>query len=466
MRHHPVLRDLEGAVCLIFGRGKLCRTFAMDNTATKLDRIITKAKQEPKTRFTFLKYLLDEEYLVQCFKSLEKGKAAGVDKRTVESYSDEEIKQEIRDVIEKMKLNKYKPQPIRRVWIPKENGEKRALGIPTVIDKVIQLACGNIITAIWEPKFLPVSYGYRPGRDAHASLKEINHMIMGKQVNYILEADIKGFFDHVDHKWMRKCLEEHIKDPRLLNLIAQILKAEVMEEGKLTKTMEGTPQGGIISPILANVYLHYVLDLWFTVKERKQMQRYTQLVRYADDFVIGCQVKADAKGLMQDIAQRLAKFGLELSLEKTRIIEFGRFAKMNRAKRGEKRPDSFDFLGFTHYCDKIKDGRFAIKVRTSKKRMRKAQQTMNKYLNENRSVPLKELWGMTKMKLMGHYQYYGVSGNFASLKIFYGKTRKMLFKWLNKRSQKQSFNWEQFVSFISRYPLPRPKLYYAFYNTW
>lgn len=397
---------------------------------------------------------------------METKKAAGVDGRTVESYSNDEIRLEIRDVIKKMKANKFKPQPIRRVWIPKESGKMRALGIPTVIDKVIQLACGNIITAIWEPKFLPVSYGYRPGRDAHASLKEINHMIMGKPINYIFEADIKGFFDHVDHTWMRKCLEVHIGDPRFLNLITQMLKAEVIEGGKRTKITEGTPQGGIISPILANVYLHYVLDLWFTVAGQKHMRGYTQLVRYADDFVIGCQNKEDAEKLMKDIGQRLAKFGLEFSLEKTRIIEFGRFAQENRTRRKEERPETFDFLGFTHYCDKTKDGRFAVKVRTSKKRMKKSQQTMNKYIKNNRSVQVKELWGMMRMKLTGHYQYYGVSGNFESLKIFYGKTRNMLFKWLNRRSQKQSFNWAQFASFITRYPLPWPKLYYAFYNTW
>jgi group II intron reverse transcriptase/maturase len=290
---------------------------------------------------------------------------------------------------------------------------------------------------------------------------------MGKPViSYMLEADIKGFFDYVDHKWMRKCLEVHIGDPRFLNLITQILKADVMEEGKLTKITTGTPQGGIISPILANVYLHYVLDLWFTIKEEKQMRGYTQLVRYADDFVIGCQYKEDAEKLMQDITQRFAKFGLELSREKTRIIEFGRYSQGNRARRKEERPQTFDFLGFTHYCDKTRDGRFAVKVRTSKKRMKKAQQTMNKYLKEHRSIPLKQFWAMTKMKLTGHYQYYGVSGNIESLKAFYGKTRSMLFKWLNRRSQKRSFNWEQFVSFISRYPLPQPKLYYAFYNTW
>lgn len=342
----------------------------MDNTATKLDRITMKAKREPKARFTYLKYLLNEEYLLMCFEKLEKGKAAGVDGRTVESYSGDEIRLKIRDTIKNMKANRFRPQPIRRVWIPKENGEKRALGISTVTDKIIQLACGNIITAIWEPKFLPVSYGYRPGRNAHACLKEINHMIMGKPVNYVIEADIKGFFDHVDHRWMQKCLRLYIKDPRFINLITQMLKAEVMEGGKTTKVTAGTPQGGIISPVLANIYLHYVLDLWFE-KKQKQTSGYTQLLRYADDFIIGCQTKADAEKLLQGIAERLAKFGLELALEKTRIIEFGRFAKENRTGRKEKKPVTFDFLGFTHYCDKTRDGRFAVKVRTSQKRMRR-----------------------------------------------------------------------------------------------
>jgi group II intron reverse transcriptase/maturase len=438
----------------------------MDKTVTKLDRITTKAKREPKTRFTYVKYLLNEEYLFHCFQELEKKKAAGVDGRTVESYTEEEIRRVIRETIDKMKRDQYEHQPIRRVFIPKENGKKRALGIPTVIDKIIQLGCGKIINAIWEPKFLPVSYGYRPGRDAHAALKEINHMLMGKPVNYVVEADIEGFFDHIDHKWMRRCLEEHIGDPRFLNLITQMLKAGVMEKGKVTKTTEGTPQGGIISPILANVYLHYVLDLWFERREQKKMKGYTQLVRYADDFMIGCQNKEEAEMILQNGKERLAQFGLKLSVEKTRIIEFGRFARENRERRKEKKPDTFDFLGFTHYCDKTRDGRFAVKVRTSRKRMKRSQQVMHTYIKNSRSIPVKQMWEMISMKLRGHYQYYGVSGNFHALQSFYRKTRQMTFIWLNKRSQKRSFNWEQFTSFMLRYPLPQPKLYYAFYNTW
>ncbi len=424
-----------------------------------------KAQREPKERFTYLKYLLNEDYLFACFQELKKGKAAGVDGRIAESYSEEEMRTVLRETIVKMKKDDYVPQPIRRVWIPKENGKERALGIPTVVDKVIQLGCGKIISAIWEPKFLPVSYGYRPGKDAHACVKEINKMIMGKPVNYVVEADIEGFFDHVNHQWMRRCLEEHIGDSRFTNLITQMLKAGVVENGKVTKTTEGTPQGGIISPILANVYLHYVLDLWFERREKKSLNGYAQLIRYADDFVIGCQNKEEAEKILVDVKERFIKFGLTLSKEKTRIVEFGRFAAENRKRRGAKKAETFDFLGFTQYCSKTRDGRYAEKMRTSKKRMKRAHKTMNTYLKENRSTPVKELWKTIALKLRGHYQYYGVSGNFNAIKNYYHKTRKMIFKWLNRRSQKRSFNWQQFEILIKRYPLPQPKLYYAFYNT-
>ncbi len=439
----------------------------MDNTATKLIQIAKKAQEEPKYRFTFLKYLLNEAYLQECYHDLKRRKAAGVDGRTVESYSEEEMKQAIQETITEMKMNCYRPQPVRRVQIPKENGKKRLLGIPTVIDKVIQRACTQILESIFESTFLPVSYGYRPARDAHECLKEINHMVMQQKVSYIIEADIEGFFDHVNHEWMRTCLEQRIGDPRFIRLIMQFLKAGILDGVRRIDTTEGTPQGGILSPILANIYLHYVLDLWYTRKEQRQMKGYSQLIRYADDFVIGCQYRQEAEQIRTDLQVRLEKFGLRLSEEKTRVVEFGRYALVNREKRGEGKPASFDFVGFTHYCSHTRDGRFASKVKTSRKRMKRSVHTVQEWLKTVRNtLPLQDIWPLLAMKLKGHYQYYGVSGNFEGIQRFYRQTRRVTFKWLNRRSQKKSWNWEQFEKMELLFPLPRPKLYYAFYNTW
>lgn len=438
-----------------------------NNTATKLTQITKKAKAEPKCRFTFLKYLLNEAYLEECYHLLKTGKAAGVDGRSLESYTEEEMRGAIAETISNMKANHYRPQPVRQVMIAKENGKQRSLGIPTVIDKVVQLGCSRILEAIFEPTFLPVSFGYRPGKDAHGCLKEVNHMVMGKRVNYILEADIEGFFDHVNHDWLIKCLEERIGDPRFINLIVQFLKAGVMEGHQMKPTTQGTPQGGILSPVLANIYLHYVLDVWFTKREQKTLKGYNQLIRYADDFVIGCQYEREAGRIQQDLKERLEYFGLTLSTEKTNLIEFGRFAEENRRKQGRGKPQTFDFLGFTHYGDRTRDGRFAVKVRTSRKRFTQAVNSLESWLKQARTyLPIGELWPLLQMKLRGHYQYYGVSGNFESIKDFYQLSRSLTFKWLNRRSQKKSWNWQQFSIFTQTYQLPQPKLTYAFYNTW
>lgn len=437
------------------------------NTATKLIQITKKAKAEPKYRFTYLKYLLNAEYLRECFHLLKTGKAAGVDGRILESYSEEEMGKAIQETIATMKADHYRPKPVRRVMIPKDNGDKRPLGIPTVIDKVVQLGCARILEAIFEPTFLPVSFGYRSQRDAHGCLKEINHMVMGKPVNFLLEADIENFFDTVNHNWLITSLEQRIGDPRFINLIVQFLKAGAMEGQRIKPTTQGSPQGGILSPILANIYLHYVLDLWFTNREQRNMRGYNQLIRYADDFVIGCQYRQEAETIHADLKDRLNHFGLKLSTQKTRLIEFGRFARENRSKRGERNPETFDFLGFTHYCDQTRDGRFAIKVKTSRKRLNCALKSMNNWFKSVRSkAPIHLLWSTLTTKLQGHYQYYGVSGNFEAIQRYYYQSRNITYKWLNRRSQKKSMNWEEFTRYTMRFPLPQPKLTYAFYNTW
>lgn len=436
-------------------------------TTDKLVLIAGYAKEQPRLRFTSLIHLLNEDYLRECHRLLKRGKAPGIDGRTVESYSQEEINQVIEAVGVQLKQRTYRPQPVRRVYIESGNKKNRPLGIPTVIDKVVQLGATRILQAIYESAFLTVSYGYRSGTNAHEAVTAVNHMIMGKKVNWIIDCDIEGFFDHIDHTVLMRCLDERIADPNFKILIKRIVKTGVMEEGQYYQTREGAPQGGIVSPILANIYLHYILDLWFEKRMKKDLLGHAQLIRYADDFVIGVQHRYEAEKIRRKLEQRLKEFGLTLSQEKTQVIEFGRFAQENVRQRGERKPKTFDFVGFTHYCTTTRDGRFQVRVKTSRKRMNKAIHAMQEWVKQERNrKPLKEIWAMVKQKLTGHYQYYGVSGNFDNINRYYWKTEAIIFKWMNRRSQKKTWTMEGFNRYMITYPLPRPKVTYAFYNTW
>lgn len=439
------------------------QTFKDTSTVTKLVLIAKYAKENKRAEFSSLAYLLNKEYLLFCFKQLKKKKAAGIDQRTVESYTEIEIANTIEETIMKLKARTYQPQPVRMVEIPKEKGKIRTLGIPTVIDRVVQLGMAKILSSIFDSSFLPASFGYRKGKDAHSCLKEVNHMVMQQKVNYIIDADIKEFFDHIDHTWLTRCISERVSDPVFKRLIWKFLKGGVLNLGEYQETEEGTPQGGIISPILANIYLHYVLDLWMEGKETKRLKGYVKLIRYADDFIIGVQYKEEAHILLKDIGERLNKFGLTLSPEKTKIIEFGRFAKENQAKRGKSKPPTFDFLGFTHYCSNTLDGRYQVRSKTSRKKVKLAESALNTFLKANRH---KQIWEILKAKLRGHYNYYGISGNYVAIRAYYTKTKLLVFKWLNRRSQKKSFIWEAYGRYLIRNPLPIPKLTYAIYNTW
>lgn len=435
-------------------------------TADKLVLIARKAKQDVTLKFISLIHLLNAQYLYDCYKELKRGKAAGIDGKTRESYTDEEIREAIEETVRKLKDRTYRPQPVRRVFIKKDNGTMRPLGIPTVVDKIVQRGVAKILEAIYEQTFLPVSYGYRPETDAHACLKEVNHMIMARKVNWVIEADIEGFFDHVDHQWMMRCLDERIADPNFKGLIVRFLKAGVMNEGRYEATGEGTPQGGIISPVLANIYLHYILDVWVAA-QCKIWYGYVQLVRYADDFVIGAQYKQEAEKIQQQLGERLKKFGLTLSKEKTRVLEFGRFSQENRERRGDGKSQTVDFLGLTHYCTKTRDGRFMVRVKTSRKRMNRSIGSMQVWLKQVRNVlSIDKIWPTIVSKLNGHYNYYGVSGNFESIQRYYRKTVSMTYKWMNRRSQKKTWNWDGFYRYLDAHPFPKPKLTYAIYNTW
>jgi group II intron reverse transcriptase/maturase len=440
----------------------------MNITETKLNLIAKKAKDEPTIKFNALMHHFNLEYLLVCFKNLENKKAPGIDKRTKESYTEQEIKEALALKVSEIQRGKYQPQPVKRVYIKKENNSKmRPLGMPTVIDKTIQLATRNILEAIYEADFLDCSYGYRPNRDAHQALKTVNHMLMQNKVNWVIDADIKGFFDNLDHHWLMECLAQRISDQKFKGLVFKMLKSGILENGSYQATEVGTPQGGIVSPVLANIYLHYVLDLWFELVIKKELNSEMQLVRYADDFVIGVQYQDQAQKLLLMLRQRLAKFGLTLAEDKTKIIEFGRFARENKKRKDQTKPETFDFLGLTHYCSTTRDGRYKLGVKTSRKKLKRATVAMKDYLKKVRShLKQEEIWKTIASKLNGHYNYYGVSGNFGSLKSFYSQTIKQTFKWMNRRSQKQSYNWNSFSKYLEKYPLPRPKLKYQIYNTW
>lgn len=437
------------------------------NTATRLTFITKRSKREPQSKIIALAHLLNEEYLTECYKELKKGKAPGIDGKKLESYTEKEMKEVIKETVYKMKNKRYNPKPVKRKLIEKLNGKLRPLGIPTVRDKIVQQGIKKILEAIYDPIFMEFSYGFRPNRSCHDAIRAVHKMIMTKPINWIIDIDIKGFFDNVDHHWMIECLNQKIGDKNFRSLIIKFLKAGVIKEGKYEKTEKGTPQGGIMSPILANIYLHYVLDIWYEYKLRKEIAGYTEMVRYADDFIIGAQTKEQAKQILKEVKTRLKKFKLEISTEKTRIIEYGRYAKENAKRRGKRKPDTFNFLGFTHYVGKSRKGNFLTKARTEKKRRNNAIKEMNVWLKKVRNkARIKDIWKVLESKLRGHYNYYGVSSNMKEIQNYYHKTIQLTYKWMNRRSQKRSFNWNKFNKYIKKYPLPKPALAVNMYDQW
>jgi len=432
-----------------------------EDTATKLLQISNVSKDKPDYRFVSLASMINEDYLKTCYHELKKNKASGIDGVSVEEYG-VGLEDKLRSLVERMKTMSYRPQNVLRVYIPKAQGGQRPLGIPAVEDKIVQKGISGILKAIFEPNFIEESYGFREGRGCHDALKKISQQISSKPVNYVLDADIKGFFDNVSHEWMIKFLEHRINDKNLIRIIVRFLKSGVMENGKYMKTEKGTPQGGIISPILANIYLHYVLDLWFKKVLRKQLRGYAEIVRYADDFLILVEYKEDSEKALAMLRERLAKFDLELSEAKTSVVRFGKTADKDI---DSNKPGTFDFLGFTHYCDKSRKGYFKVGRKTSKKRFSRSLREINDFLRKNRNrYKLSELWKKLKQKLLGHYHYYGVSENSSSISNFHWKVTELIFKWLNRRSQKKSFNWEEFNMYLVKYPLPVPKIYVSFYT--
>jgi group II intron reverse transcriptase/maturase len=340
----------------------------------------------------------------------------------------------------------------------------RPLGLPALEDKIVQKGIAGILEAIYEADFLECSYGFRPGRGCHQAINTVDKTVMTKPVNHVIEADIKGCFDNISHDWLLRFLEVRIKDPSLLTIIRRILKAGYLEADMKVETDRGTPQGGNLSPLLCNVFLHNVLDLWFERKIKAQVNGDAYLVRYADDYV--CMVRTvgaarEIEGLLKD---RFAKFNLELHPEKTRVLSFGRYEREN-AQRQKRKPNTFDFLGFTHYCDTSRKGKFMVKRLTNRKKFRQKCKEMNAWLQAIRNVaPVKDWWPILAAKLRGHYQYYGISGNMPALLRYYSTVLRLTRKWLSRRSQRGKISWRRFRDYLEHYPLPVPRIMHNMYT--
>lgn len=393
-------------------------------------------------------------------KTMDRRKASGIDKATKDEY-EQNLEGNLENLVKRMKNGSYWPKPSRRVYIPKETkGKMRPLGISCYEDKLVENAIAQILGQIYEPKFYKESFGFRPNRKCHQAVREIIEMVQYRKTNYVVEADIKGFFDNVDHDWLMKMLTHDIADRRFLEIVEKFLKAGVMEQGKYLDGEKGTPQGNGASPILANIYLHYVLDNWFDVIVKRQCQGECYLIRYADDFVCCFQNQREAEVFKQRLEERFGKYGLELAEEKTKILEFGRFARENRKRRGEGKPETFDFLGFTFYCGMdTKKQFFRCRVKTSRKKFRSKVKAMKEWIKRYRNAPLEWIFKTVNAKLRGHYQYYGVTDNTKEVKGYLQCTKWLLYKWLNRRSEKRSYTIETFYNGLLRtFPLLEPNI--------
>lgn len=428
---------------------------------TKLARIAQLSKENPDMVFTSIGHLINKELLMECHKTMDGKKAVGIDGVTKEDYG-RNLEENLDKLVGRLKQKSYKPQPARRVEIPKDNGKTRPLSIYCYEDKLVQEALKRVLEAVFEPHFYDEMWGFRPNRGCHKAIQSLNVMLEKRPTSYVLDADIKGFFDHINHDWAVRFIESRIKDPNIIRLVRRMLKGGILEDYRYEKTEEGSGQGSVCSPIIANIYMHYVLVWWFKEKMQPRFRGYSGLTVYADDFVVVFQYKDDAERFYEHLKKRMEHFGMTLEENKTRLIEFGRFAEERCAKKGRK-PQTFTFLGFTHYCSHGRNGKFRVKRKTSKKKFAKKCKEVHRIIRDMRTRRLAVIIKKMNQILVGYYHYYGITDNIDSLRNFRRQMRKSLFKWLNRRSQKKSYTWEQFDDMLRTYPLAEPKIYVSVY---
>ena len=429
-------------------------TLRSPTVTTKLQRLAEQANHNPERVFTNLAHLLDVDFLREAYRQTRKFSAAGIDGVTAKQYA-EHLDENVRDLHERLRSGRYQAAPVVRVWIEKEDGGKRPIGKPAFEDKIVQRAVAMLLEAIYEQDFSDSSYGFRPGRSPHDALRDLRTHCMEEGIGWIVDADVSGYFDSIDRTRLREVLRQRVNDGRIMRLIGKWLRAGVMEDGVLQHPETGVVQGGVISPVLANIFLHHVLDEWFEREVQPRLTGRSFLTRFADDWIIGCELETDAHRLMAVLPKRFARFGLSLHPEKTVLI---RFRKPTTRKGSGDGNGTFDFLGLTHYWTRSRRGYWVIHRRTARKRLRRTKKALWRWCRANRHLPLQDQYRMLCQKLRGHFQYYGIRGNYRLLSEVRQHTEQAWRYWLSRRSHKSAISWEKFQKLKAVFGLPTPKI--------
>lgn len=438
-----------------------CRTQSRESLQSALERIRQAAAGDKKLRFTSLwHHVYNVERLREEYFNIKRQASAGVDDQTWQEYG-KDLEENLQDLSNRLKRGAYRAKPVKRVYIPKPDGRKRPIGITAIEDKIVQRATTTVLNAVYEADFKGFSYGFRPGRGAHNALDAITVGILKRKVDWVLDADICGFFDAIDHKWLVKFIEHRIGDQRVIRHIKKWLNAGVLEEGRRLQAKEGTPQGGSISPLLANIYLHYVFDLWADKWRKQHARGHMIMVRYADDIVAGFQYKSDAMRFRNDLRDRFRRFSLELHTQKTRLIQFGRFAAGRRAAKGEGKPETFDFLGFTHICGKSSKGKFLLLRLPMRKRVQAKLREIKEQLKVRRYTSIPEMGRWLHTVVSGWYRYYAVPNTSRYLGKFRRRVAWLWFRALQRRSQRSRMTWRRMYKLIAIW-LPKPKILHPY----
>ena len=424
----------------------------MGNMSTQLLKVADRAKRDPQGRILALAHLIDVPALRRAFGRIRKGAAVGVDGVSKEQYG-QRLEENLQELHERLRTKRYRHQPIRRVYIPKEQGKQRPIGISTLEDKLVQEALREVLEVLYEPAFLDCSYGFRPKRSAHGALRALNRVLFERKANWVIEADISSYFDSIDRKKLMEMLRLRIADESFLRLVGKCLHVGVLDGNEYSEPDEGTVQGSTLSPMLGNIYLHYVLDLWLEQEVRPRLRGNAQLIRYCDDFVIGFEREEDARRVMVVLGKRFERYGLRLHPDKTRMFQF---ARPRGWEKGGKQPTTFDFLGFTLYWRRGWKGHWALGMKTRKARQRRAITSIEDWCRRHRHWPVKAQYATLTRKLNGHYNYFGISGNSRCITVLHERARYIWRKWLRRRSQRTRMTWERYVEFLKTYPLPKP----------